>query len=317
MFDRINPKTIACPACNPGNRSKAERDIVKMLKDRVPNISISIGDRTILPSRLELDIVLPAHKVAIEFDGLYWHGELCGKDRKYHISKTNEAESVGYRLFHIFEDEWNTKPNLIIDRILSAINQQPLKRVYARKCTVEIISSKETKLFMNEYHLQGHGPTKWSVGLRSPDGELLQVMTLSKPNASHGAVKNSTGVYELNRLCTRHGVSVIGGASKLLSYVKTQFTEIRRIVSYADRRYSVVGNNVYEQLGFTLTKFVPPTYWYVQRGTAIKHHRFNFTKRRTVELGGNPLSTEWENMQMLGYDRIWDCGRLRYEMDIT
>jgi len=27
----------------------------------------------------------------------------------------------------------------------------------------------------------------------------------------------------------------------------------------------------------------------------------------------NPKLTEWKNMQLNGYDRIWDCGNLKYE----
>jgi hypothetical protein len=44
-------------------------------------------------------------------------------------------------------------------------------------------------------------------------------------------------------------------------------------------------------------------------------HRFNFTKHRIVaKFGGNPQLTEWENMINLGYDRVWDCGSIKYEM---
>lgn len=25
-------------------------------------------------------------------------------------------------------------------------------------------------------------------------------------------------------------------------------------------------------------------------------------------------ANEWQNMQMNGYDRIWDCGNLKYEL---
>jgi hypothetical protein len=28
----------------------------------------------------------------------------------------------------------------------------------------------------------------------------------------------------------------------------------------------------------------------------------------------DPVLSEWENMQMNGYDRIWDCGNFIYEM---
>lgn len=45
-------------------------------------------------------------------------------------------------------------------------------------------------------------------------------------------------------------------------------------------------------------------------------HRFNFTKQRIIEkYNGLAEFSEWENMKLLGYDRIWDCGHLKYEMN--
>ena len=46
-------------------------------------------------------------------------------------------------------------------------------------------------------------------------------------------------------------------------------------------------------------------------------HRSNFTKGIILsKYGGDPDKTEWENMQDMGYDRIWDCGSACWELDI-
>jgi hypothetical protein len=45
-------------------------------------------------------------------------------------------------------------------------------------------------------------------------------------------------------------------------------------------------------------------------------HRYNFTKYKIIKMGGYPDKSEWENMKIMGYDRIWDCGHLKYEMNI-
>ncbi|MFW6130771.1 MAG: hypothetical protein ACOC56_06250, partial [Atribacterota bacterium] len=54
---------------------------------------------------IELDIYLPDFNIAIEYNGLYWHSELNGKDRNYHLNKTNICENENIQLIHIFEDE--------------------------------------------------------------------------------------------------------------------------------------------------------------------------------------------------------------------
>lgn len=47
----------------------------------------------------------------------------------------------------------------------------------------------------------------------------------------------------------------------------------------------------------------------------IREHRSNYTKERIqkkfpeFDMDGK---TEWDAMQELGYDRIWDCGVLAY-----
>jgi hypothetical protein len=52
-----------------------------------------------------------------------------------------------------------------------------------------------------------------------------------------------------------------------------------------------------------------------------RYHRFTFNKKKILKLIENKeditLSmTEWELAQTLKMDRIWDCGNIRFEMDI-
>jgi len=57
-----------------------------------------------------------------------------------------------------------------------------------------------------------------------------------------------------------------------------------------------------------------PNYWYFKNSSIERKHRYNFRKHIVVnKLGGDPRMTEWENMVNLGYDRIYDCGSLKYE----
>jgi hypothetical protein len=44
------------------------------------------------------------------------------------------------------------------------------------------------------------------------------------------------------------------------------------------------------------------------------YHRFSFRKDQLPKKLStfDPALTEWENMQLNGYDRVWDCGNLKY-----
>jgi hypothetical protein len=314
IYTQYHQSYFSCQACDPSFRSSSENEIVEELLKIDPSIKIQRNNRSILRDNRELDIVLPDHNIAIEFDGLYWHSELQGKDRKYHLNKTLECENNGYKLLHIFEDEWVVHKDIIIGKLSALVGKDIRTRVYGRQCTLKPVDYSITKKFLDKYHLQGADSANIRLGLYYND-ELISVMTFSKPNASRGNAKNSfTGTYELSRYCTHSSFVCIGGASKLLkNFIKLHSPN--RIISYADRRYSIDGGNVYNALGFSLISETSPSYWYMKMSNRLnRYHRFNFTKKKTVQLGGDPLKTEWENMINMGYDRIWDCGHLKYEM---
>lgn len=53
----------------------------------------------------ELDIYIPGLRLAIDFDGCYYHSTKF-KDRMYHMRKTDFCRKVGVRMIHVFEDGW-------------------------------------------------------------------------------------------------------------------------------------------------------------------------------------------------------------------
>lgn len=55
----------------------------------------------------ELDIVIPSKKIAIEFNGIYWHNIRYKKEQDCHLSKTLQCDKLGYKLIYIWEDEWH------------------------------------------------------------------------------------------------------------------------------------------------------------------------------------------------------------------
>ena len=104
---------------------------------------ILTGNRVILDGK-EIDIYIPEIKLGIEFNGLYWHSEEGGKDSKYHLNKTELCESNGIKLIHIFEDEWLYKKNIVKSRLKNILGLTENK-IYARKCEIKEISSRDSK----------------------------------------------------------------------------------------------------------------------------------------------------------------------------
>jgi len=294
-----------CAKC-PCSQSKGELEVYEFIKEYFP--TATSGDRSIIPP-LELDIVVPDKKIAIEYNGLYWHSDKIEKDTMSHLTKLDLCNKIGYRLITIFEDEWLNRKDIVRDILLNILGCRKANRIYARKCEVKNISQESASAFCSINHLQGYVNASIRLGAFF-NNELVAVMTFSKPNLSRN-IKNVDNMYELSRFCTKVGCSVIGVASKLFNYFINNYS-FNEIVSYSDRRWFTGG--LYEKLGFSFIHISPPSYWYVRNNNIVRHHRFNFRKNilhTKLEVFDEKL-TEHENMKNNGWARIWDCGTIKW-----
>ncbi len=293
-----------CPVCYPKKytNSKYEYEIVDYLKELSPSINIVTNTKKII-SPFELDIYLPDFNLAIEFNGLHWHSELAGKTKNYHLNKTEKCKEKGIQLIHIFENEWNDNKE-IIKSILKNKLKLNKNKIYARKCKIKEISNEEYNEFLFNNHIQGITKSKIKIGLFHNDS-LVMISSFSKPRF------NKLYEYELIRLASRKDCTIIGGMEKLLTYFVSSYNPIS-IISYVDRRY-FSGSSYFNSNFFKYKNISSPNYWYIENGKLI--NRINFQKHKLkskLKLFDSTL-TEWENMQLNGYDRIWDCGNFIFE----
>lgn len=79
-------------------------------------------------------------------------------------------------------------------------------------------------------------------------------------------------------------------------------------------RFTDFDNNVYEKLNFKKISITSPNYFWCNSGK--RYHRFKFTKQKLIKEGNDPNLTELEIMHKNKYYRVWDCGHLKYELDI-
>jgi len=297
--DNFHSKIPRCPICFPLNSSRAEKEIVDFIKSLNIN-NIIENDRIILDGK-ELDIYLPDYNLAIEFDGLYWHSESMGKDKNYHLNKTEKCNEKGIRLIHIFEDEWTDKQEIIKSIIKIKLGIIPNK-IYARKCIIKEVENKEEKIFLENNHLQGSVGSRIKLGLYY-ENELVSLLTFGKP-------RYSSYDWELLRFANKLDTSVIGGFAKLLKHFTRNY--LGTIISYSDRRYFT--GAIYENNGFEYSHKSKPSYFYIDNKRIIKYNRIKFQKHKLKDLleEYDETLTEKDNMLMNGYDRIWDCGNNVY-----
>lgn len=301
-----------CRACSPPKdfspSGKAQTEIYEFISE-IYTGTILRNDRKVISPK-ELDIVLPDIKLAIEYHGLFWHSERY-VPRQYHSEKLDLATAAGYRLIQVFEDEWQTKKDIVKSKLHSILNTR-IGVVYAKHTAIRPVSFKECREFLEHNHLQGPDVHFSAYGLYHSD-TLVAVMTFSKPRVALGHAPAAPHV-ELSRFCVRAGMNVIGGFSRLLAHFKKTHGACT-LVSYADLRYVDPRNNVYTKTGFKLVSKTPIGYWYFNNGYR-RLHRFNLTKKVLSEKYGATGTNEYEMAKSVGFDRIWDCGHLKYELTI-
>lgn len=288
-----------CPQCYP-LLNKGKSMIEKELIQSISNYTIIENSRNIIEG-YELDIYLPDYKVAIEVNGIYWHSESMRKDKYYHLNKTRLCNNKGIHLIHIFEWNWLNNRDIVLSNIIAQLNRRGFTNIGARSLTVKRVSIQEEREFLNRNHLQGYVPSSFCIGLYK-DNILLQLLSFGKPRF------NKKHQWELLRSCTLLNHSIMGGFSKLLNFFIKE-NDPKDIISYCDR--SIFKGEGYKKNGFMYVGETQPSYWYTKNYKTVEN-RTNYQKNKLknkLPIFQEEL-TEWENMQLNGYDRIWDCGNL-------
>lgn len=249
----------------------------------------------------ELDIVVG--DLAIEYNGVWCHGEAYGKFKDYHLSKTLECNAKGISLFHVWDHEWSEKPEIIKSMIANKLGKTD-RKIHARKCKLVIPSKEQAKLFMETNHVQGS--VGWSVayGLEYND-ELVFCMTFGKPRF------NKKYKYELLRMATALNTVVVGGMSKVLNEFKSNHGT--SLITYSDVRLSGL-EPAYRTI-FKLVGRNEPGWFGYKDGKVI--NRLSLTKQKLLDDHPNDYDhsiSAIANLEKLGYDRVWDCGQYVYEL---
>lgn len=257
-----------------------------------------------------LTIVDEEHKTVIQFLSLNENLEKHTGTRNYNKTLQMKLEKLGYRLIAIFEDEWDKNPQLILNKINHILGENKTTSIMARKCLVRLIDVKEKNNFLNQNHIQGTSISQINLGAFF-NNTLVAVMTFCRPRIlMNKKIDKSKNSWELARFATDNNYRVVGISSKLLSYfMKNNLWD--DIYSYADMRWSV--GNLYLKLGFELAVTNPPEYHYVVDNK--RKHRWGYRKDALREKFPNDFDsskTEYQNMLSMGFDRVWDCGTLKF-----
>lgn len=289
----------SCPYCAK-IVSSYEIEIQDFLKSI--GLSFETSKRSILSNSQEIDILIPYNNVAIEFDGLYWHNEI-NKESNYHLNKTIECEREGIKLFHIFEDEWVNKRNIIISK-LNEIFHKNQENIRNEDCIIRIINNNEAYIFLNNNHIKGGCKCDINYGLIY-NNEIVSIMSFDLIG------KNKQ--YELMQYCDKLNTNIVDGNTTLFKFV---LSELRpsEIIYHSDRRFPQ--NDFIQNLGFKIVSKTKPNYFYVIGNKRVD--KSLLSKSLLVENYNCPQSMSKESFyKAQKWYKIYDCGNIKYKMVLS
>lgn len=212
----------------------------QLLQEWVESLGVNVikNSRKIIPPK-ELDIYCPDYKVAVEYNGIYWHS---GDDDKRVFHKTKMCQDSGIRLIHVWRHLWiNPQKRLIYENMIKHALGLTENRVGARHTRVEKRHASQMRSFFEHNNIQGYRNAKDAYVLVDTRTGL-DLMCYTTGHAYFGK-----GVYDLEiaRGACRLGYSVSGGASKLWKAIVADNPDVDSIVYYVDLNHyngaSVVG----------------------------------------------------------------------------
>lgn len=305
-----------CKKCSHQTSLKEKEILDFLLSLDIPKDKIQMNVRNIIRGKernqyRELDFYLSDYHLAIEYNGDYYHSEVK-KYKLYHYEKFFLCEEKGIRLISIFEMDWEASKDKLKDLIKYSI--LPKEKIQARKCVVKHISIQEAWDFYDKYHIQNKTHfARINLGLYYKN-ELVSVMGFG--SSSFHNRQYEEGDYELHRFVTKTGLTVVGGASKLLSFFEKEYNP-SFLLSYSWNDW--YNGNMYFKLGFTLDKEVYPDYYWSLKDKCINKRkcRLRYLSKKYPELYQEAIENNASNkedyiMGKLGALKIYRSGSKRW-----
>lgn len=258
---------LLCAACDKSYTSQFESEVF----DYVSSLTNNVLKRK-LGEWGEIDIFVPEYNFAIECNGLYWHSDAIQSDKNYHEKKRIACIKNGISLFHLFEDEWRNKRDLVKSMLSHRLYKS--KSIGARKFSIKEISLNERKEFFNENHIDGNAAAKISFGLVDNDDNIFAAASFRTPIFQ----KDTNDIFEIARFAMTKNIVVPGALPKLVKAFTSSHPYCVKLISYQDTRFGGSGSH-YIKSGFVLERIGSPRFWWTDT-----IHRFDRMSTKATDV---------------------------------
>lgn len=288
----VNSQATRCPKCFKNN-SSSETELRDFIIETLGIENVKFNDRSLIyyiddkdnkVHYYEIDIYIPKIKLAIEFDGIFWHSSKY-TDKDYHINKTKLCNEKDIKLIHVFEDEWLLRKDIVKSLLLKELNLLESKTI--KKYYIKEISVKEKNRFLKENSLEFN---KYKTDLRLGlyiNKELYSILT----------VRNNKIINYIDR----KDIKINNSLELFIKYIRSNITNKKIYIDFNKRWYDK-NDNIFKNLIY-IEDIKPKKFYFDTRfnnDIVICHKEYNKILYKDV------VSTEKES--------IYDCGYIRYKI---
>ena len=223
--------------------SKAEKEINELFPTDITNDSTIIG--------LELDLYYPEKRVAIEYNGDYWHSTRHPRNSGLHLAKLKICNNKHIRLINIFERDWNSrKKGNLIELLNRTFNENIMKKVEGKVVDVKPYMKKP---FEKKYNLSDVGESTYCCGIINKGKALCTI-----------SYNIYDGACYIERFTTREGFAE--DYTELFKYMKAKHG--LPIMLKVDLRY--YNDELPKKYGFKFLRNIEPELFYVKGTKALR-----------------------------------------------
>lgn len=285
-----------CFSCSPAG-SRAQEDIAKWIESK--NIIIKRNDRQTIPG-YELDIHCEEKRIAIEYNGLYWHSQI-NKSSFYHNNKTKISKKNEIRLIHVFEDEWKNKRKVVESFIIGYFDLKEKIKLAA----IKQLTKEESNSFFNENHMNSHSYSFFkSFGAYDVNGNIIYAIELKKHMRS-----NESYELEISRFCSSIDADLkaedkIKLFEEIISFARVN--QFKKIFFASETRLGDYETETLTNMGFTKEKVNAIEWWWTDMD-----NRFNRFKFKADASTGRSEAEVAVDAKVV---KIWGCENVVYSM---
>ena len=279
----------------------------RLIADFLDSINVEYEQHNrVIVGPCELDIYIPEYKLAIEVGAVYYHGENTGRGQEYHHNKWKLCRDQGITLLTYFDDDIDKSLEVIKSKIRYLTKRASFTQVGARKLILGPIAVESEREFFDKNHIQGFlNNRNYTVGAYYNE-KLVAAM----------CVTNRKKYVEITRFAVDIEYSLPGVFSRLLKKYISDTNYRGEIVSFSDNCHS--NGNLYKAAGFVIDDELGPGYYY-SKGGRPRENRQKFMKAKIAKKFNIDITgkTEVAIMQELGYNKIWDCGKIKWKLTVN